>query len=94
MPFDTVKDFAADLASRNRALYFSGSPIDAPSRSVKELLALARARPGEIDYASGEGGSPHLATELFKSMANVDLHHIPFKGAGPARLMLSDMCPL
>ena len=53
--------------------------------SVKELIALARRKPGEITYASsGSGSTAHLATELFKSMAGVDLIHVPFKGSGPA----------
>ena len=49
------------------------------------MLALARARPGALDYASGGNGAPtHLAAELFKLLARVDLTHIPFKGSGPA----------
>jgi tripartite-type tricarboxylate transporter receptor subunit TctC len=56
-----------------------------PVRSVKELLALAKAKPGSILYASsGVGGFPHMNTELFKLMAKVDLVHVPFKGGGPA----------
>ncbi|RPI43367.1 MAG: tripartite tricarboxylate transporter substrate binding protein, partial [Betaproteobacteria bacterium] len=52
---------------------------------VNELIALARARPGELSYASsGVGGAPHLAGELFKSMARVDMLHVPYKGASPA----------
>src|SRR5262249_10698473 len=53
--------------------------------SVRELVALAKARPGELNYgASGTGSSPHLAAELFKAMAGVNIARIPFKGAGPA----------
>lgn len=56
-----------------------------PVKSVKELIALAKARPGTIYYASsGVGGFPHMNTELFKLMAGVDLVHVPFKGGGPA----------
>ena len=56
-----------------------------PAQSVQELLALARAKPGALNYASGPlGATPHLAGELFKSMANVDIVHIPFKGIGLA----------
>jgi tripartite-type tricarboxylate transporter receptor subunit TctC len=56
-----------------------------PVKSVKELIALARARPGMLHYASsGVGGFPHMNTELFKLMAGVDLVHVPFKGGGPA----------
>ena len=58
-----------------------------PAPSVKELLDLARAKPGAIRYASaGVGSNPHLAGELLKSMAKVDLTHVPYKGAGPSTL--------
>ena len=56
-----------------------------PANNVKELLALAKAKPGHVTYASyGPGSSAHLSAELFKSMAGVDLLHIPYKGAAPA----------
>ena len=56
-----------------------------PAKSVKELVALARSRPGALNYASsGSGSSAHLAGELFKSMARVDMVHVPYKGGGPA----------
>jgi tripartite-type tricarboxylate transporter receptor subunit TctC len=56
-----------------------------PTRTVKEFLALARARPGELNYGSaGAGSATHIAAELFKAMAKVDLTHIPYKGSGPA----------
>ena len=56
-----------------------------PARNVKELVALAKSRPGQITYASsGAGGAPHLAGELFKRMAQVNLIHIPYKGSGPS----------
>jgi len=56
-----------------------------PVKTVKELIALAKAKPGTIYYASsGVGGFPHMNTELFKLMAGVDLVHVPFKGGGPA----------
>jgi tripartite-type tricarboxylate transporter receptor subunit TctC len=56
-----------------------------PVKSVKELIALAKARPRTINYASsGVGGFPHMNTELFKLMAGVELVHVPFKGGGPA----------
>jgi tripartite-type tricarboxylate transporter receptor subunit TctC len=60
-----------------------------PARSVKDLISLARAHPGKLSYASsGTGGAPHLAGELLKSMARVDMTHIPYKGAGPATIDL------
>jgi len=56
-----------------------------PAKSVKELIALAKARPGALNYAAGgSGSSGHLAAELFKSMAKVDIVRIPYKGQGPA----------
>jgi tripartite-type tricarboxylate transporter receptor subunit TctC len=58
---------------------------DLPAKNLKEFIALAKSKPGEIQYASGGvGGSLHLGMELFKIVAKVDLLHIPFKGAGPA----------
>jgi tripartite-type tricarboxylate transporter receptor subunit TctC len=57
-----------------------------PAKSVKELIALARARPGQLNYAtSGTGNSVHIAGELFKSMAGVDIVHVPYKGSSGAR---------
>jgi tripartite-type tricarboxylate transporter receptor subunit TctC len=56
-----------------------------PTRSVKEFVALARARPGELNYGSaGAGSATHIAAELFKALASVNLTHIPYKGSGPA----------
>ena len=60
-----------------------------PTRSVKQLIALAKARPGELNYGSSTLGAPtHLAAELFKSMANVDIARVSYKGNGPALLAL------
>jgi tripartite-type tricarboxylate transporter receptor subunit TctC len=56
-----------------------------PARSVKELIAFAKANPGKLNYGSSGGGAPyHIATEMFKSMAGVDIAHVPYKGAAPA----------
>ncbi len=56
-----------------------------PVRNVKELVALAKTRPGQINYSSsGAGGAPHLGGELFKRMTQVDITHIPYKGSGPS----------
>ncbi|MBI4191618.1 MAG: tripartite tricarboxylate transporter substrate binding protein, partial [Betaproteobacteria bacterium] len=56
-----------------------------PAKSVKELNALAKAKPGQINYASGgSGSSAHLNAELFKSMTGINVVHVPYKGAGPA----------
>jgi tripartite-type tricarboxylate transporter receptor subunit TctC len=84
LPYNTLKDLTpvSEIAAVPLILVVHPS---LPVRSVKELVALAKARPGQIDYASGgAGGSPHLATELFNSMAGVKLNHIPYRGAGPA----------
>ncbi len=56
-----------------------------PAKSVKELVALARARPGQVNFAgSGSGSTPHLAAELFNTLANVKMVHVPYRGTGPA----------
>ncbi len=60
-----------------------------PVRSVKELIALAKAKPGQLNYAAGTiGASPHLATELFKAMTHTDMVRIPYKGTGPSVVAL------
>jgi tripartite-type tricarboxylate transporter receptor subunit TctC len=60
-----------------------------PANSVKELLALAKAKPGAINYgSSGQGGTGHLATELLCMMAGVKMTHVPYKGAGPSLIGL------
>jgi len=84
LPFDVVKDFApiAVVASTPVALAVHPSM---PVKSVKELIALARAQPGKIPYSScGTGTAMHLAGELFKQLAKVDMTHVPYKGCGPA----------
>ena len=56
-----------------------------PVKSVKELVALAKARPGQVNFAgSGSGSTPHLAAELFNTLANVNMVHVPYRGTGPA----------
>jgi tripartite-type tricarboxylate transporter receptor subunit TctC len=56
-----------------------------PARSLQELIALAKARPGQLSYGSaGNGTTPHLSGELFKSMSGIDIQHIPYKGGGQA----------
>jgi tripartite-type tricarboxylate transporter receptor subunit TctC len=88
LPFDTVKDLApvTQLASSPLVLVVHPS---FPTRSVKELIALVKARPGEINYgSSGNGSPPHIATELFKLMTGTKIAHISYKGAGPAAVDL------
>ena len=84
MPFDPVKDFApVTLVAAVPNLLVVHPSV--PAGSVQELIALAKEQPGTISYASaGYGTSIHLAGERFKSMADVDLLHIPYKGSGPA----------
>ena len=82
LPYDPIADFApvALMTSVHFALVVHPS---LPATSVKEFIAVARARPGAITFASaGNGQSQHLAMELLKSMARVDLAHVPYKGAG------------
>jgi tripartite-type tricarboxylate transporter receptor subunit TctC len=84
LPYDPVKDFApiTVLASVPNVLIVHPS---VPARTVAELVALAKAKPGSLNYASpGNGSIPHLAGELFKRMAGVDIVHVPFNGVAPA----------
>jgi tripartite-type tricarboxylate transporter receptor subunit TctC len=84
LPYDAVKDFVpiSVLASAPVVLMIHPS---VPVKSLKELIALAKARPGELNFATGGTGSAtHLGVELFKSAAGLDLVHIPYKGSGPA----------
>lgn len=84
VPYDPVKDFAPISLTVSSPNVLVLSPA-AGAGSVKELVALARAKPGELNYASsGVGSSNHLAAELFKAMTGVNIVHVPYKGAGPA----------
>ena len=85
-PFDPVKDFApvSIIATGTNVLTVNPS---VPVHSVKELLDLAKAKSGELNYASaGIGSFQHLSGELFKLMAGVNIQHVPYKGGGPAML--------
>jgi tripartite-type tricarboxylate transporter receptor subunit TctC len=82
--WDPVKDFSPIVLAANSPSILVVHP-SLPVNSVKELIDLARARPGEINYASGSVGSTsHLAAELFNAMAGINIVHVPYKGAGPA----------
>ena len=84
LPFDSIRDFAtvALVASQPSVLVAHPS---LPVKSVRELIALAKARPGQLNYASsGTGTVGHLAGELFKGVAKVSFVHIPYRGGGPA----------
>ena len=82
--YDTERDFAP-ITLMARAPNALVAHPSLPARSVAELIALARSKPGAINYASGGNGStPHLAAALFASMAGVELTHVPYKGTAPA----------
>jgi tripartite-type tricarboxylate transporter receptor subunit TctC len=84
MRFDPIRDLSAvALAAVSPFMLVVNS--DLPAKSVQELIALAKAQPGKITAASsGVGTTTHLTLEMFKSMAHVDLLHVPYKGGGPA----------
>ena len=84
LPFDVLKDFTAvSLACRIQNVLVVPSAL--PAKNVQELIALARAHPGKMNYASsGTGATPHLSAEMFKALAKVDIAHIPYKGDTPA----------
>ncbi len=82
--YDPVKDFTpVTLATRQP--YIAVVHPSLPAKNIRELIALARARPGQVTYASaGSGGAGHLGMELLKTMLKVNIVHIPYKGSGPA----------
>ena len=84
MPFDSLKDFSTVVLVGTQPSVLVVHP-SLPVRSVRDLIALAKARPGQLNYAStGTGTAGHLVGELFKSLAQVNYVHIPYKGGGPA----------
>ncbi len=88
LPYDAVKDFAPITIVGNTPNVLAVNP-GLPAKNLAELLALARAKPGSLNFGStSQGGSPHMSGELLKSMTGVDIAHIPYKGAGP---MLIDL---
>ncbi len=84
VPYDPLKDLAPiSLTSMAPNILVANPAV--PANSVQELIALAKSRPGELNYSSGSTGSTsHLAAELFKVMAGVNIVRIPYKGSGPA----------
>ena len=88
LPFDTLRDFVAvgQAVSSPNVLVVHPS---VPAQTTGDLIAIAKARPGQITFASGgSGAATHLAGELLKIMAGVEMTHIPYKGAGPATIDL------
>ena len=84
MPYDALKDFAPVSLIASAPLLVVVHP-SLPVKSIKALIALAKARPGQLNYASnGVGSSTHLATEMFKLMTKTDFVHVPYKGLSPA----------
>src|SRR5471030_251841 len=83
-PFDIARDFAP-LTEAVAVTFMMYVHPSFPVKTVKDLITLVKAHPGQINYASsGSGGAPHLAAELFKSMAGVNMVHVPYKGRGPS----------
>ncbi|MCC7120616.1 MAG: tripartite tricarboxylate transporter substrate binding protein, partial [Gammaproteobacteria bacterium] len=82
--YDPITGFEpVSLLSRQAVVLLAHPSV--PVNTVKELIALAKAKPGQLTYgSSGSGGIQHLATELLKSMAQINITHVPYKGTGPA----------
>src|SRR3954447_8306789 len=88
LPFDPIKDFSLITNLVNLPSLLIVHP-SVPAMNAQELIALARSKPGALQYSSaGSGSQPHLTAEIFKAMAGVDLLHVPYKGAGPQLLAL------
>jgi tripartite-type tricarboxylate transporter receptor subunit TctC len=84
IPYDSVRDFApiTQVASLSNVLLVHPA---VPAKTLQELIALAKQKPGELSYGTpGIGTSPHMSMELLKSMAGIDLRHIPYRGTAPA----------
>jgi tripartite-type tricarboxylate transporter receptor subunit TctC len=86
--YDLLRDFAPVVLYACTPEILVVHP-SVPAKTVKELIALAKAHPGQINYASSGKGTPvHLAGEMFRSLAGIDIVHVPYKGAGPATVDL------
>jgi tripartite-type tricarboxylate transporter receptor subunit TctC len=84
VPYDPIRDFApVTLAATAPNILIVNTAL--PAKSLAELIALAKAKPGALSYGTpGVGTSPHMAMELLKSMAGIDVQHVPYKGTAPA----------
>ena len=88
LPFDPVKDFAPVSLVAVTPNILVGQP-SLPVKTVKDLVALAKAKPGALNFPSaGVGSSSHLAGEMLKTLAGIDMVHVPYKGGGPALIAL------
>jgi tripartite-type tricarboxylate transporter receptor subunit TctC len=84
LPYDALKDFTPIAMVASYPMVLVKNPA-LPAKSVQELIALAKSKPGVINYASaGNGSMPHLCAELMKSLTGMDIVHVPYKGNGPA----------
>jgi tripartite-type tricarboxylate transporter receptor subunit TctC len=84
LTYDPVKDFASVALVASAPILLVAHP-SVPAASLKDLIALVKAKPGELSYGSAGNGTPgHLAGQLFKNMAQVEILHIPYKGSAPA----------
>lgn len=84
LPYDSLRDFApVSLVALQPSVLVVHPSV--PARTVKELISLARKQPGHLNYASsGNGSLAHLSAEVFRTMARIDMVHVPYKGAGPS----------
>jgi tripartite-type tricarboxylate transporter receptor subunit TctC len=88
LPFDAIRDFSF-ISQLTAGQFIIAAHPSVPAKSVRELIALAKAQPDRLTYgSSGSGGINHLAGALFQSMAGIRWTHVPFKGAGPATVGL------
>jgi tripartite-type tricarboxylate transporter receptor subunit TctC len=84
LPYNTQKDFVPVVDLVSNPLVMMVHP-NSPAKSVQDLIAMAKKSPGKLSYgSSGNGGSPHLAMEMFKSMTGIYVNHIPYRGSAPA----------
>jgi len=84
LPFDSIKDFAPVIQIGQAPFLLVVTP-SLPVQTVKDLIALAKAKPGTLNFSSGgHGGSGHMAGELFKRMADIQVDHVPYRGGSPA----------
>jgi len=95
LPYDTLADFAPVSLLAEYPFVITVHP-SVPAKTVRELIAFAKSRPGQLAYASsGNGSGPHLGMELFMGMAGIDMVHVPYKGAGQAMTdLLSGQVPV
>jgi tripartite-type tricarboxylate transporter receptor subunit TctC len=83
LPYDPIRDFAPVILAASAPFVIIVHP-SVKANTVKELIALAKAKPGSLNYGSVPGSASHLSTELFKMASGIDIVHIPYKGAAPA----------